>query len=97
MVTTQETVSAATGDDALPLALRPTKVRLRLWGFTRDDVARAELKARRALDARFWEITDAIATSGGVSPIPSHDSVALKQGADYGWAWAAYLAGPDAD
>lgn len=93
---TQETLSAASRDDAVPLALRPTKVRLRLWGFTRDDVAHAELKARRALDARFWEITEAIATSGGVSPIPSRDSVALRQGADYDWAWAAYLAGSNA-
>lgn len=93
---TQETLSAASRDDALPLALSPTRVRLRLWGFTRDDVANAESKARRTLDARFWVITEALATSGGVSPIPSHDPVALKQGADYNWAWAAYLAGSDA-
>ena len=95
-MTTTETQREAIETYCSPIVQSPTRVRLRVWGFTRDDAANAELKARRALDARFWEITDAIATSGGVSPIPSHDPVSLKQGTDYDWAWAAYLAGSDA-
>ncbi len=74
----------------------PTRVRLRVWGFTADDAALAESMARQVPGASFWQIEDVIATSGGACPIPSSDPIALRQGADYDWAWAAYLAASDA-
>ncbi|MBS2963522.1 hypothetical protein KGA66_10725 [Actinocrinis puniceicyclus] len=93
---TASDLSASALPAAAARAQRLTKVRLRVWGFTRDDAAHAEIKARRMRGARFWEITEVIATSGGVSPIPSRDPMAVSQAADYDRAWAVYLAGSDA-
>ena len=74
----------------------PTRVRLRIWGFTPAEVARAEQAARQTPRAAFWAFADVIPSIGGACPIPSADTIALDQGADYGWAWAVYLVGSHA-
>lgn len=96
MTATRETQRAASAAGLVLGAQRPTRVRLRVWGFTRDDAAHAELIARRMPGAAFWDVVEVIPSSGGACPIPSGDPIALNQGADYDRAWAVYLAGSDA-
>jgi hypothetical protein len=72
------------------------RVILRVWGFTSVDVLRAEQMARRAPSAQNWAVVEVIPSRSAVCPIPSHDPVALTQGADYDQAWAVYPDwGPD--
>lgn len=94
MTTVHETALANINDACLRREQPRTRVQLRAWGFTCSDVAHAEQAARDTPRAAFWEITEVISTVGGACPIPSRDTVALDQGADYDWAWAVHLAGP---
>lgn len=96
MAVLSETEGTAAAADGADVVRRRTRVVLRLWGFTRADVARAEQAARELPRTAFWEFAEVIPTAGGVCPIPSGDPIAVDQAADYDWAWAVYLAGPDA-
>lgn len=70
--------------------IRARAVILRLWGFTRADLADAERDAQQAPGAERWDVSEIVPSSGGQCPIPLRDRLALAQGAYYDYAWAAY-------
>ena len=66
------------------------RVILRVWGQTPNDADDARSAALASAGAGLWEVAEIISTHGGPCPIPLHDSIAVGQGADYGYAWGAY-------
>lgn len=76
-------------------ALRSRRIRLRIWGCTKDDLERAEYNAThyQHANALDWAIVEVIPSTGTPCPIPIRDPTALTQNAIYDAAWAAYPAG----
>jgi hypothetical protein len=70
------------------------RVKLRIWGYTKADLERAEANAThyRYAYALDWTVVEVIPSTGTPCPIPMCDPVALKQNALYDAAWAAYPA-----
>jgi hypothetical protein len=70
----------------------PTRVILRVWGFSAADVERARTNAQQWYFAHSWDVVEIIPSTGTPCPIPPRDPTALNQNALYDAAWAAYPA-----
>ncbi len=71
------------------------RIKLRIWGYTKEDLERAQANAThyQYAYALAWDVVEVIPSTGTPCPIPIRDPTALKQNALYDAAWAAYPAG----